>query len=403
MSTDESKRADYRDLLAPFPHPADSQPLMPLYFRIRNAPRETKEIITEVYAALSHRIDAYWGPPDVWHNLATRAAALHLDDAEYQFYISGLSAWPESVDLLCDLLNEYTGIGNQHYNQNLARKTWQILDDLPRYQTAPYWRFWVFAAIYYARIEGNTKRGVELLDEGLLSVRRDGLMDIMRAYRKLLVDQKPVSPINQIGELNAEQQDIIDILEQRYMLGIRLGVENGYVLATDLARLYQERSGTRAVDSVLKDAHSAQVAVNEDLDKALTYLKLAEALYTGDLNHRVEDIYRVRVRILMAQGHYGEALRILQSMPEATEDDLSMKTMLRLAILSTGGKLDDVADDQRSSESGGAGGLKASESAALEHIFDGEGATLATLVQQNAQVRATFFGALKILQNEQEQ
>jgi hypothetical protein len=80
-----------------------------------------------------------------------------------------------------------------------------------------------------------------------------------------------------------------------------------------------------------------------------------------------------------------------------------MKTMLRLAILSTGGKLDDVADDQRSSESGGAGGLKASESAALEHIFDGEGATLATLVQQNAQVRATFFGALKILQNEQEQ
>lgn len=363
------------------------------------------EIITEMYEALSQRIDAYWGPPDIWHNFAVDASRLGLDDAEYQFYISGLSAWPESVDLLCDLLTEYSGIANQHYNPDLASETWHILEQLPRDKTAPHWRFWAFGAVYFARIKGDTRRGIELLDEGLLSVRRDGLQDILRNYRNLLVDQTPVSPINRFEELDAAQQGIIKKLEDRYMLGIRLGVEDGYVLATQLARLYQERAGTRSVDSVLVDARSAQAAVNDDLDKALTYLKLAESLYTGDPNHPIDDIYRVRVRILMAQGHYGEALRILQSM-EITQRDPSMKTMLRLATLSTGGKLDDDVSDERSpdtGDSGDSGGSAGAVSEALERLFDGDGTALAALARKSTRVQATLYRALRILQNEQEQ
>lgn len=393
MTTGEPRRATYHDLIVPFPHPADSLPLARLYEVVRYAPPLTAEaIITEAYEALSKRIDAYWGPPDIWHNIAIHASRLQMGDAEYQFFISGLNAWPQSVELLSDLLQEYTGVGNQHYSPDLARKTWEILDGLPRNITGSYWRFWVFSAIYLARIEGDPERGVQQLDKGLLAVRRDNIMDILRSYRTLLVDQAPGSPIHQFGELDAAQHNIIEKLEQRYMLGIRLGIENGYVLATDLAKLYQERAGTRAVDSVLLDPRSAQEAVSDDLDKALTYLKLAESLYTGDPNHRIDDIYRIRVRILMAQGHYGEVLRILQSMPDVTEKDPSMKTMLRLAIRATGGKLDEGAGDQ-----------DASAGSVMEQIFDGEGERLARLVQQNAKIRQTFSRALQLLQKGDDQ
>lgn len=399
MSTDEPKRATYHDLLEPFPHPEDSQPLANLYFAARYAPPlKAVEIITEIYEALSHRIDAYWGPPDIWHNFAIHAGRQHLDDAEYQFYISGLSAWPDDVDLLCDLLQEYTGVGNQHYSRKLAGKTWEILEGLPRNATGPYWRFWVFSAIYFARIVGDSKRGIQQLDEGLLHVRRDSLMDILRSYRTLLVDQAPGSPINHVGDLDAAQQGIIEKLEHRYMLGIRLGVENGYVLATDLARLYQERAGTHAVESVLRDPRSVQEDVNADLDKALTYLKLAESLYTGDPRHPVDEIYKIRVRVLMAQGHYGEVLRILQSMSEVTKSDSSMKTMLHLAMLATGGKLDEEPEAKAASSSADSSSAKV-----FERIFDGQGETLATLVQQNAQARLTFYRALRLLQKGDEE
>lgn len=397
MSTSDSNKASYHDLLEPFPHPADSQSLARLYSLAYGAPTsQAREIVREIYQALNDHIDAYWGPPDIWHNFAILAGRLHMYDEEYRFYISGLHAWRDDVDLLCDLLNEYTGLGNQHYNPGLARKTWQILENLPREITSPYWRFWVFSAIYFARIEGNPAHGVEILDEGLLSVRRDTIQNILRNYRVLLVDQAPGTRIKHLGELDAAQQDLIGRLEQRYTLGIRLGVENGYVLATELARLYQERAGTRAVASALIDARAAQTAVNEDLGKALTYLKLAEALYTGDSRHPIDDIYRIRIHILMAQGHYGEALRILRSMPEVVESDPSMKIMLRLATLSTGGKLDEDKEGQNSSLAADS----SQSTAALDHIFDGTGQTLAALVQQNALVRATFYRALQLLQNE---
>lgn len=170
---------------------------------------------------------------------------------------------------------------------------------MPRKQTGPCWRFWGYGAIYHATTLNDPATALQLLDDGLLAVKRDGLMDILRTYRRVLIDSVPLRKLDSIDQLAAYQQEAISILESRYRMGIQLGIENAYVLAQDLARLHQERAGVEADESTPNEN-------NAYLRKELAYLDLAEKLYTGDPNHQIWNIYVQRVRILMAQHKYGK-------------------------------------------------------------------------------------------------
>jgi hypothetical protein len=75
------------------------------------------------------------------------------------------------------------------------------------------------------------------------------------------------------------------------------------------------------------------------LDEALKYLDMAEKLYTGSTNHPVSQIYESKIRVLMAQGEYSQALLLLRSLPKSQLTDISLETMYRHALQRTGEKL----------------------------------------------------------------
>jgi hypothetical protein len=163
------------------------------------------------------------------------------------------------------------------------------------------------------------------------------------------------------------------------VLGLGIGVENGYVLAVELARLYQEQASGGALDRLeLKgneeDEQSLHTSSNHYLQRALQYLDLAEILYTGDPNHPIWEIYEVRARILMAQRRYGDALKLLSSLPQSRRNELSIATMLNLAIRITGEKIEtDESDSSSFSE-------------LLSSLFQNDGELLFRIASQNPQV-----------------
>jgi hypothetical protein len=217
---------------------------------------------------------------------------------------------------------------------------------MDRRLTAPYWRFWVTGAGYYALELDQPAEALKLLDQGLLAVRRDALMDILRSYRRIFVDSIPMRKLRYRKQVIEQQAQVLKALEERYLVGIESGVENSYVLATDLARLYQEQAGLGQdqVDAP-SDATGNDGANRRDeyLRKALDYLDLAEKLYTGNPNHPIWDIYEQRIRILMAQHRYGDAFKFLRCLPASRLRDPSLTTMLNLASQMTGERIEDEA------------------------------------------------------------
>jgi tetratricopeptide (TPR) repeat protein len=217
------------------------------------------------------------------------------------------------------------------------------------------------------------------LDEGLKWVKRDGLMDVLRSYRRVLVDSIPLEPIKDNRQFSAYQKHVFELLEERYLLGLRMGVENGYVLAVELARLYQEQASGGALDRLeLKgneeDEQSLHTSSNHYLQRALQYLDLAEILYTGDPNHPIWEIYEARARILMAQRRYRDALKLLSSLPQSRRNEPSNATMLNLAIRITGEKIEtDESDSSSFSE-------------LLSSLFQNDGELLFRIASQNPQV-----------------
>lgn len=327
---------------------------------------------------LAEGLNHYTGSPDLWHNIAMTAGRVKHNQAQLAFVEEGLREWPEDVDLLCDALQyRYS----THFDPEQAQRLWQTLANMPREQTGPYWRFWAHGAIYHATKLNDPATALQLLDDGLLAVKRDGLMDILRTYRRVLIDSVPLRKLNSIDQLSTYQQEAISILESRYQMGIQLGIENAYVLAQDLARLYQERAGVEADESTPPETDSY-------LRKALAYLDLAEKLYTGDPNHQVWSIYVQRVRILMAQHKYGEALKILRSLPERMREvDPSLTTMYRLAAYMTGEPIEQTAD--RSATVAGQAAEKTEEerlNEALQLIFANDGSLLFELAKNNPPV-----------------
>jgi tetratricopeptide (TPR) repeat protein len=258
-------------------------------------------------------LDEYTAPPDLWHNISMEAARINRD-AELAITQVALQEWPDSVDLLCDELQlRYS----THMDMERATEIWRTLDGMDKRITGSYWRFWAYGAIYYAVILKKRSEGLKLLDDGLCWVKRNEVMDILRVYRRILIDSSPEEPIE---DVIAFQQTAMKQLEEKYQLGIQMGVVNSYVLAKDLALLYQEQAGTSNPNSE-----------RDYLQKALDALDLAEKLYTADVNHPIHEIYEARVRILMAQKKYSDALKILESLPISEQEDSSIQTMKTMA------------------------------------------------------------------------
>ncbi len=332
-------------------HPMDTsetrkrKSLWPFYYQVERYeytdPEQARKLFDRL---LEEGLDNYTASPDLWHNAAMVAGRVRHRIAQLAFVEAGLREWPDNVDLLCDEL-QYRH--TSHYDIEKAQEIWQRLSEISREVTGPYWRFWVYGAIYHAVELCNPQMGLKLLDEGLKWVKRDGLMDILRSYRRVLVDSTPLEQIEDQEQLVAYHKQGLKILEERYKLGIELGVENGYVLATELARLYQEQAGATpsspsstslgADGQTLEQSPSAK---DDYLKQALKYLDLAERLYTGNPNHAVWEIYEARARILMAQHRYGDALKVLSSLPEVRQREPSIATMLSLAALMTGEKIE---------------------------------------------------------------
>ena len=333
---DRSQESTARRSLWPFYHEVETYEY--------TDPTRARELFDQV---LAEGLDNYAASPDLWHNAAMVAGRVRHREAQLAFVEAGLRDWPDNVDLLCDVL-QYRH--TSHYDPGKAREIWLKLSEMPREVTGPYWRFWVYGAIYHARELYDPNTALKLLDEGLKWVTRDTLMDILRSYRRVLVDSTPSEQFENPEQVIPYQRRALRMLEERYRLGIELGVENGYVLATEIARLYQEQAYIETTNSPA----TAAVSLSDDsaeerdrnrstgyLNQALEFLDFAEKLYTGNPNHPIWEIYEARIRILMAQRRYGDALKLLRSLPQARQREPSLATMLRLASLMTGEKVEE--------------------------------------------------------------
>ncbi len=354
--------------------------LWPFYYEAEryeytNPPRG-RELFDRI---LEEGLDNYTAPPDLWHNAAMVAGRVEHRVAQLALVQAGLREWPDNVDLLCDEL-QYRH--TSHYDLQKAQEIWEQLEGMPREVTGPFWRFWVYGAAYHAVELCNPQKGLELLDEGLKWVKRDSLMDILRSYRRVLVDSTPLEQIEDQEQLEKYHKRALKILEERYQLGLKLGVENGYVLATELAQLYQEQVGAELLsnfsssnEQTLERPASAR---DDYLKRALEYLDLAEKLYTGNPNHPIWEIYEARARILMAEHRYGDALKVLSSLPQARQREPSIATMLNLAARMTGEKIE--ADKQS----------ETSLSEVLSSLLQNDGELLFRIASQNPGVASVL-------------
>jgi hypothetical protein len=287
-------------------------------------------------------------------------------------------------------------------------------------EAAAFWRFWVYGSTYLARTLNRPDEALKLLDEGLFNVRRDGLMDILRAYRRILVDSVPDEPLLDTGmpetdpEIESRLRNAADRslkkLESRYLLGIQMRVENGYVLAMELATLYQERAG--ADMEAYQPANGAHAASGERLsghatrylETALEYLDLAERLYTGNQNHPIYQIYEARARVLMALRRYGEAYNLMRSLPEVRQHEPSMSSMLAFAAYSIGLETPTqqraaAAAASSSSAAGSGASLSADDvrKQTLQNLFANDGKELEQLVRMNPQLGRALLSVLQRL------
>ncbi len=323
-------------------------------------------------------LDTYDAAPNTWHTVAMIAGRVNHHEARLAVIQAGLRQWPDDIDLLCEEMQMLTQ-PTEGFDPALGRTKWDALSGLDRTRTGPYWRFWVYGAIYLARWLNQPKDALEFLDEGLAHVNRDSLMDVFRSYRRVLVDSVPVRTLDSEDTVRKYQEWATKTLQERLSLGLQLGLENGYVLATELARLYQERATASERD--------------ENLNTALTYLDTAERLYTGSPNHPVWEIYIPRARILIALRRHGDALKLLRSLPSHVRDEPSIETLLRLASLTTGEPLDTDSSDDRSPME--------QVASALPLLLANDGALLLNIAHQHEDVGAAILSIAQRLVDSQ--
>jgi tetratricopeptide (TPR) repeat protein len=341
----------------------------------------------EIFDQTMEHFAEFTAAPDMWHNTAMVAGRVEHYDAKLKLIQEGLKEWPKNTDLLCDALQERI---TYSYDEERAAEIWEQLDGMPREKTSSYWRFWVFGALYFSRVLGKRQKALELLDDGLCSVKRDSLMDIIRNYRRILIDSAPEEPL-ETSEIEQFQKRALDELEKRYLLGIRLGVENGHVLAILLAQLSRERAGEGLGEAV--SPGEVQPARGH-LEQALRYLDLAESLYTGigGENHPVWEIYEERARVLMAMNEYEEALYLIQSLPQSRQNEMSLSAMMKFATFKTGLQLE-IKEEPVS--------LQEAFRQVVPALFDNSGELLLELVRDDPAKQQVLMQVIYQLQSEQ--
>ena len=137
----------------------------------------------------------------------------------------------------------------------------------------------------------------------------------------------------------------------------------------------------KASEPNVSEDTSAQTGKDYYLDQAWGYLDLAERLYTGNPNHPIWDIYEARIRILMAQRRYGEALKFLSSLPQSRLNrDPSLYSVLKLASLMTGEEVPELVNV--ASQDGMA--------QVLGKLLDNDGYPLTQIARENPTIQATL-------------
>jgi tetratricopeptide (TPR) repeat protein len=267
----------------------------------------------------------YTGAADIWFNLTAETGRLQLHKERQIIVKEGLREHPNNVDLLCEVLQGSYGMDR---NPAIAQETWSQLSALE--ESKFYWRYWVYGAMYHGVMLRNQEQALDLLDKGLYFVSSDHINDMVRAYRRVLIDVPPMSTTG-ISSLNERQEFEIAAfsrLEGVYKWAINLGIENSYDLATELAKLYQEQAILPSLNAEKQTSY---------LELALEYLDLAERRYTANPNHTVWEIYLLRARIYMGLRKCSEAFLLFSVIPEnVRENDPSIEVQFNYAAKMAG-------------------------------------------------------------------
>jgi len=293
--------------------------ILPLLRPIARTP-ETRDLARSLIGELiSGDLSALHGSANEWFNLITYASQVDFTTAERFLFEAALLAHPSDVDILCQWFQFQYG----HGTIQDGLEVWQRIEELGEDETAPYWRYWAYRAMFLANYLNDKIHAVEFLDRGLTHVVPEGLLNIYRQYRVVLIDGG-VRPSAAADTSFNDYDKLAERVEEKFREGLHKGIENGYVLARELARLLRERSAGKS------DEQAAQV-----LDEALDLLDLAERTYTANPNHPIEDIYVEKAVTFMARRRYADALQIFRSLPSYRLDE-SLAVMARYAANMTG-------------------------------------------------------------------
>jgi hypothetical protein len=297
--------------------------VLPILRSLTRSP-ETRELARSLTTELVNGdLPSLLGSPNEWFNLVTYASQIDYTTAERAIFEAAFHSYPHDVDLLCQWFQFHFA----HGNIDDAAVIWQQIEALGEEETAPYWRYWVYRATFLANFLNDRTHAVEFLERAENQVVPEGLLNIFRHYRTVLIDGG-VKPSASGGESTSDYDALAKTVEKKFREGLRLGIENGYVLASALARLLRERSAGKSENDV-----------DRVLDEALALLDLAERTYTGNPNHPIEDIYVEKAVTFMARRRYADALQIFRSLPSYRLDQ-SMIVMARYAANMTGQKFE---------------------------------------------------------------
>ncbi|NOG56002.1 MAG: hypothetical protein HND57_17015 [Planctomycetes bacterium] len=294
-------------------------PLMDAHSRIsglsqrisRLSPRVLGELALEVLADLLETKDGRARladeDPDSMHNLATHAARLGRSDLEERLLKVFVQSKPRNVDLHADLLQFYHG---KRWRPDLCEEHWQAMnhDDIPKEVREQYWRYWVYGAIYHAKVKRDLTTARQLLIDGLERVNGSEKAQVLGAFERVMIDYSP-SP------------QYVEVVEQieKY---IKSGARRGYTLACKLAELLQEQAFVQEGGKETPEGRRL-------LQRALGWLSIAESSFTNDGNHPIKDIYRPRINILMGLGDYREAIDYMLALYESDREEVLLDSNLK--------------------------------------------------------------------------
>lgn len=233
------------------------------------------------------------GPPDLWFNLATHYSQWDLDVEARLLYTRASQLHPNSVDLLCGLLQL---LYNVYGSMDEAAAIWQRLQEIE--DRKRYWRYWAFGAIYHAKI-GKPDLARQLLDEAPSYVPARDLAALYKADVGLRAALT--------GEAMAKRaaSDMAALWK-----GIEQGIPFAHTLALELSNLIQ------------RQAHGLKGVERRDvLLEALKAVDMALSIYVdvqGQSNHPFEEVLFHRARLLVCLERYGQALPLLRTVEQST-------------------------------------------------------------------------------------